>query len=408
MSVMGKAGAKSGRLVTDLLRECKKKAPMVDDSVKATDRIKKPKEPTVEDAAERAGEEVGQDISDSVEKSTRFLKGAGVLGGLGSAGLMAAHSKDDEPEEEIPEAAPEEKEDKKAKQEVAQTVADTQKAEKPKDIDALFQKAAKLANWVPEKQDRTDWEAKLNEAKEAWEAREAQIEDRETMETMVHALTQLIGAAYGMRTGLNVSGIPFRKRDWEKKMDRNLSRWREESGQIKDMRAAEEAQLADERRAQTAARGDRLKVALAELRDARRAQEGEEKREHERDLFGTKKGSKDADKAAKGAAKKDEAEAEASSAMALVTSGGREFREKNYRTARDKLAGHYSSQVLRGIDDFVLDEDLDVDADRARVVRDNMPVFLQAQSILHSPASSPADKKKAKMVINRLRMQADG
>lgn len=90
-------------------------------------------------------------------------------------------------------------------------------------------KANKLldeANTLPA-HSRDDFKKRVKDAQDAYEMAESKVEKRELAEKLAHAVTQLGAGLHGLKTGADMSGLKFEKSDWEKKMDRNLAKFRD-------------------------------------------------------------------------------------------------------------------------------------------------------------------------------------
>lgn len=67
---------------------------------------------------------------------------------------------------------------------------------------------------------RTEIDGLVKDAEARFKDREDSAQWREVAEMLGHAFTQLGAGYYGLKTGVDLSGIPFKKNDWQKEMDR--------------------------------------------------------------------------------------------------------------------------------------------------------------------------------------------
>lgn len=302
------------------------------------------------------------------------------IGGLGAYGMYKAAENDkDLQEETVAQLAPEEPEDEEVAKTVAQAVAVGSKdPESDKTISDLEKLVSGLAAYIPDEEERTDWEAKLAETRRLHEAREKELQDAEFRSTIIKSLVQLAASAYGLKTGLGIGKVPFDKQDWERKFDRNLGRYKEEADQVNTLQRAEESQIQNKLRRRDAARADRLRIALERLRAAREDKRAAEKGDLAREIAGIKKETKTAGDTKKDLERKNKALAEAQGLGNLIATGKSRDYETNYAKARNTLAkGGYSPQVLQMMDRMVLDEDGEVDEDKAATTFNNLPAILK-------------------------------
>lgn len=68
--------------------------------------------------------------------------------------------------------------------------------------------------------DRATFNNKRQELKKVYEAAKNKMEWREVAEMMAQALTQFGAGYYGLKHGVNMSGLTFNRRDWESKLNR--------------------------------------------------------------------------------------------------------------------------------------------------------------------------------------------
>lgn len=91
------------------------------------------------------------------------------------------------------------------------------------------------------------WEDKIAEIRQRARAKASEIQSAELAEKLGHALSKMFAAMYGLRTGLDMSGVKFDKTDWDRRMNTAMSFIDEELGAAKAGRAAAEKAASEER-----------------------------------------------------------------------------------------------------------------------------------------------------------------
>lgn len=74
--------------------------------------------------------------------------------------------------------------------------------------------------------DRSGFRQELKEIKDWYKQAQDRLERNEIIEKMAHAVTQMGAAWYGLKNGVDLSGLKFDRTDWEHKQDRMLNEFR--------------------------------------------------------------------------------------------------------------------------------------------------------------------------------------
>jgi len=123
----------------------------------------------------------------------------------------------------------------------------------------------------------TQLEKKIDQAESNMEKREAAIDKKELIQELSHAVAQIGAAMHGLKTGTDMSGLEFTKKDFDKERDRVLKRFRDKVADIAAQRREAKSQEA-------AAGRDVMTVAGME----QRSKESQKDRDLQRELAGAK------------------------------------------------------------------------------------------------------------------------
>lgn len=92
-----------------------------------------------------------------------------------------------------------------------------------------------------------EWEDKIAEIRQRAKNKASEIESAELAEKLGHALSKMFAAMYGLRKGIDMSGVKFDKTDWDRRMNTAMSFIDEELSAAKAGRAAAEKAAGEER-----------------------------------------------------------------------------------------------------------------------------------------------------------------
>lgn len=98
--------------------------------------------------------------------------------------------------------------------------------------------------------EKLQYKDRIDQLRQLSDEAEGKIEMREMIESLAHAITQFAAAQYGLKHGVDMSGLKFDKRDWDKKIDRSIAKFRDR------IKAVEQEQMA----AEQGARQDRAEA----------------------------------------------------------------------------------------------------------------------------------------------------
>ena len=96
---------------------------------------------------------------------------------------------------------------------------------------------------------------KISEAQERYESMARDVQSREGREALIQGVAKAAAGLFGLATGLDMSGVEFSQRDWQREYDRLLKRHEGDLGRIErgSDREAREVDRAEDRALSTAA-----------------------------------------------------------------------------------------------------------------------------------------------------------
>jgi hypothetical protein len=117
---------------------------------------------------------------------------------------------------------------------MSQTPTNEQKPDSRREINTAISSLDRLEAPTPK------WDSMKNDLKDIYNRAVEQNRWGEVAEKVGQALTQLGAGYYGLKSGVDMSGLKFAQTDWEKRYDRLLDELRTGIGDVEESRKAEE------------------------------------------------------------------------------------------------------------------------------------------------------------------------